>query len=174
MDVRALVQGHLATLQFGYFLDRRVGRHNHRLASWGRRLVADIGQGCSGRLGEDRGRLTGGPKIDRPDIERLQELRSCRKLGPGHVIACGRQPLLQRAALLEQHERTVFLVTDPEPCLAGCARETSAAGEGRRAEASQGQRLSASHHDASDHVVLPEALALYIKLLNRVYKKFGN
>ena len=100
-------------------LDRAVLGHKDRLARRGRRLVADVDQRGARGLGEDRRGFAGGAEIDRADIERFEELRSGRELGPGHGIAERLQLGFEQTLLLEQHERAVFLIADADGLVFG-------------------------------------------------------
>ena len=144
MDVGALVQRDLLALQVGHADERRVLRHQDRLTPRCRRLVGDVEQRGAGGLGEDRRRLARGAEIDCADVERFEQLRSARKLGPDHLPALRTEPLLEQAALLEQDERAVFLDADPN-------HPVDREGRQGQAEAGCGEACQ-PHHIASSHL----------------------
>ena len=150
LDVRALVEGDLAALQPGNVGDRRVLGNEDRLALRRRRLVADIEQRRARGLGEDRRRLAGGAEVDGPDVERLEQLRPARELGPGHRPALRAPAAFQQAALLEEHQRAVLLDADAQLAL---GRERGQ----RQAQARCGQ-ASQPHQIASLHRTLRQGL----------------
>ena len=145
LDVRALVERDLAALQAGDVGHREVLRDQDRLARRCGRLVADIEQGRAGGLGEDRRRLAGGAEVDGADVQRLQQLRAARELGPGDRPAFRRQPLLQQAALLEQHQRAVLLEADPQHLVGGERRQRQA--QARCRQTGQPHQVTSLHHD---------------------------
>gem|GEM_PF-3026873 len=113
VHIGALVQRDLLVLELGHRADRRVLRHQDRLATGRRRLMGDVEQIGTGGLGEHRRGFTGHAEVDGADVEPFQQLRTTRELRPLNVEALPGKPLLQRATGLEQHQRAVFLVADP-------------------------------------------------------------
>jgi hypothetical protein len=68
----------------------------------------------AGGLGEDRRGFADGAEIDAADVQAFEQHRARRKFRPFHFDTLGRQPFFQRAASLEQDQRAVFLVADPQ------------------------------------------------------------
>ncbi len=75
------------------------------------RHVEQVG---AGGLGEHRWRLAGHAEVDGADVEPFQQLRAAGEFGPAYLEALIGQACLQRAAGLEQHQRAVLLIADPQ------------------------------------------------------------
>ena len=95
-------------------LQRAVLGHKDRFGFRRRRLVADIDERRPGSLREDRRRFARRAEIDGADIERLEQLRPGRELGPLDRIALRLQLFLEQSLRLQQDERAVLLEADAD------------------------------------------------------------
>ncbi|MCY1291449.1 hypothetical protein D9M70_406360 [compost metagenome] len=146
VHVGALVQRDLPALELGDGFDRRILRHQDRLAGRRRRLVGDVEQVGAGGLGEHRRGLAGDAEVDAADIQPFEQLRAAGEFGPLHPDALVREALLQRAAGLEQHQGAVFLIADPQGF--GLGLGDGAESDGRGEQGGQTPTQSDSAHGA--------------------------
>ena len=149
VDVRALVERDLLALQVGHRLERRILRHEDRLALRRRRLVGDVDEVGAGRLREDRRRLADRAEVDRADVERLEQLRAGRELGPLHLDALRREALLEIAARLQRRERAVLLVADAQRLGLGLGERGRRGAPGRHGEGGQENEATGRREQAN-------------------------